>query len=236
MARACIDLWRSRVAVNVNRRAFVGLGLAWLASTRAYAADDPDIRGVWSSVARTGKLDTTGDQMIFTSSNATLSNGLLLLDGTYTIDGNRITLTPKDERHGATESVEFKIVGNKLLLRGPHLSRMIMIRDGKIRLGADPIVGDWIFPFSFMGLQIRIVRRFSRNGATQLAMPLDVDYGPYRLVGNTMQLELVRQDHVLAAVRDVTLTVKREGNLLITRDADGNEKHFTRFEYGQAEV
>src|SRR5262245_26954352 len=114
MARARIDLWRSRVAVNVNRRAFVGLGLAWLARARAYAADDIDIRGVWSSLVRTGKLDTTGDQMIFTSSNATLINGMLVVDGTYTIDGNRITITPRDARHGPVQAFEFKIVGNKL--------------------------------------------------------------------------------------------------------------------------
>src|SRR5690242_7372111 len=103
MARACLDLWRSRMAVNLQRRALLGLGLLWLGGVRAYAANEElDIRGVWSSVLRTGKLDADGDQMIFTSSNATLTNGLLL-DGTYTIDGNRITLTPKDERHGSAD-------------------------------------------------------------------------------------------------------------------------------------
>jgi hypothetical protein len=219
--------------VNLDRRAFVGLGLLCLGGVRAYAADDIDVTGIWSSVSRTGDIGSSGDQMIFTSSNATLTNGILS-DSTYTIEDNRITITPNDVRHGMPQICEFKIAGNKMLIRGPGIRPRIMTRTGKVLIGSDQIVGEWSWPF--LSEEWRFVQRFSRSGAAQLALPFDMDRGPYRLAGETMHLELVRRGAVTEAVRDITLTVKREGNLLITRDATGAEKRFVKFEYGRLEA
>jgi hypothetical protein len=220
------------VPVNLDRRAFVGLGLLWLGSVNARAAtDDIDVTGIWSSVIRTDEADLTGEQMIFTSRNATLTKGLII-DSTYAVEGSRLTITPRDERHGAAEVWDFKIAGDKMLMRGPHLARRLMTRVGKGRFGADPIVGNWIIEIGF-GLQIG--QRFSRNGVAQQVLPVTVDRGPYRMIGETMHLALVRGADT-AAAKKVTLTVKRQGNLLITRGQDGNEKRFVKFEYGRLEV
>jgi len=213
---------------NLDRRAFVGLGLLWLGSTSARAAtDDIDVRGVWSSVIRTGEKGEKGEQMILTSRNATLTEGVVW-DASYAIDGSSLTITP-GERIGPPQTYQFEIVGNKLILREPGTRPSVMTRDGKFRFGADPIVGDWRTSAEVWGVELRIAWRFSRGGAWQLALvsASEIDKGPYRIVGDSMQIELARQG-------PVTLTVKRQGNLLITRDAAGNEKQFVKFEYDRA--
>jgi hypothetical protein len=208
------------VPVNMERRALVALGLLWLGGVPAFAAVDIDVTGLWSAAVRTGKEGAGGDQMIFTSRNATLTDGLLF-DATYAIDGDKITMTPMDERHGPPAVHEFKLERNKMTIIAADGKRRVLTRVGKIRFGADPIIGDWSGPF--LG-NWRLVQRFSRNGATQVALPFETDKGPYRIAGDTMHIELVGKPAL-------ALTVRREGNQLITRNADGKETRFVKFEY-----
>jgi hypothetical protein len=211
--------------VDMERRALVALGLLWLGGARASAAIDVDLRGVWSSALRTGEGGASGDQMIFTSRYATLTEGILF-DSTYEIDRDKITITPRDERHGPGQVGEYKIAGNKMIMALVGARPRLMTRVGKVLYGSDPIVGDWSWPF--LG-DWRFVQRFSRNGASQVALPFEIDRGLYRTAGDTMELELVRKGAV-------TLTVKREGSLLIVRDADGTEKQFVKFDYDRLEI
>jgi hypothetical protein len=213
--------------VNVQRRALVALGMLWLGGVPAFAAEDVDVRGVWSSLTRTGEGGISGEQMIFTSKFVTITEGILL-DSTYAIDGDKITITPRDERLGAPQAGEFRVAGNRMRLDLAGARPRIMTRAGKILYGSDPIVGDWTWPF--LSQDWRFVQRFSRNGTSQLALPFDTDRGIYSIAGDTMDLDLIR-NRDLARTRAVRLTVKREGNLLVTRDADGQEKQFVRFEY-----
>jgi hypothetical protein len=212
--------------VNMQRRALVALGMLWLGGVPAFAADNVDVRGVWSSLERTGEGGASGEQMIFTSRFVTLTEGILL-DSTYAIDGDKITITPRDERLGLPQTGEFKVAGNRMRLSLIGARPRIMTRVGKILYGSDPIVGEWTWPL--LG-DIAFVQRFSRNGASQLALPLDIDRGVYSITGDTMELDVIRNRNI-AKSRVFTLTVKREGNLLVTRDANGREKQFVKFEY-----
>ena len=74
--------------VNIERRAFVALGLLWLSGVRAHASTD--LTGIWSAVVRTrGGL---GAQMIFTATEAISTFGALV-DFNYKIDGTLIKMT-----------------------------------------------------------------------------------------------------------------------------------------------
>jgi hypothetical protein len=216
--------------INMERRALVALGLLWLGGVPAMAAQaaaDVDVRGVWSSLERTGEGGISGEQMIFTSKFATLTEGILM-DASYRVEDNRIEVTPRDERHGTAQIGEFRIAGNTMRMFLDGARPRIMTRAGKILFGSDPIVGEWSWPF--LSKDWRFVQRFSRNGASQLALPLDIDRGVYSITGDTMELDVIR-NRDLAKSRAFTLTVRREGNLLTTRDADGVEKRFVKFEY-----
>jgi hypothetical protein len=207
--------------VDIKRRALIGLGLMWLGGVRAFAAGAAvDVIGVWSTLARTGKHGESGDQMIITGREAILTESILF-DSRYEIDGTKIKMTPMDERHGPPEAFEFTVEGNRMTTVAADAKPRVMTRVHAPYKGAHPIVGDWTFPLL---LTWNFTQRFSRRGAAQLALPLEMDKGPYRLEGETMHIALARKP-------PLALTVRREGNLLITRGADGKETRYARFEY-----
>ena len=68
------------------------------------------------------------------------------------------------------------------------------------------------------------LQRFSRNGVTQLSVPFKTSKGPYRIADDTLHLAFEGRPAV-------TFTIKRDGNQLTTRDAQGREIRFAKFEY-----
>lgn len=206
--------------VNLERRALVALGLLWLGGVRAFASID--VTGLWSDTVRTGENEVTGDQMLFTTTEVMLINGILV-DFKCEIDGSKMKLTA--ERQGLSEEYDFEVDGNKMLMtfvdttKGP-VTR-VMTRRGQPRPGAHPIVGEWTWPL--LGT-LRCVQRFSLTGDAQFAIPFEVQKGAYRIEGETLHIELARQ---LPRV----LTVRREGNMLTTLDETRKETRFVKFEY-----
>lgn len=204
---------------NIDRRAFVALGLLWLSGVRAYAA--LDLTGIWSAEARTrGGL---GAQFTFTATEATSTFGALV-DFKYEIAGNLITMTsmePARQTPPAPMTQEFKIEDNTLTVIMAGGPPQIMTRVGAPHRDADPIVGDWGFVHP---TGVQAVQRFSRTGITQLSVPFKTDKGPYRLTDDTVHIQF---DGVPA----LTLKVRREGNLLITQNTQGREIRFVKFEY-----
>jgi len=94
---------------------------------------------------------------------------------------------------GRRRSANSRSRGNKMLIRGGRYpAPRIMTRTGKdpLRLGSDRRRMD---VGRFLSEEWRFAQRFSRNGATQLALPFDTDQGPYQVAGETMQLELAPQ-------------------------------------------
>jgi len=211
------------MAVNLQRRALLGLGLLWVSGVPAFAG--VDVAGVWSTIERRGSDGTSGDQMVFAGRHAIYLIDAGILDATYAVDGNTLALTPLDERHGPTHRYEFKIEGNKLTVLEEGAKPRVMTRVTKKRHpNADPIVGKWTWPILGVG-EWRAVQRFARSGDTQIVVPpIDIDSGSYHVTGDTLELELPRQG-------TLTFTVRREGNLLITRNANGVETKFAKFVY-----
>ena len=130
--------------VNMERRALIGLGLLWLGGVRAFAATD--VTGVWSATVETKEGTLVGEQMVFTATDAIWVDGVLA-EGTYEIDGNKIKVTPVDERLGPPEVSEFKIEGDKMFVTTSEAKTRVMTRRGQPYQGAHPIVGDWSLPF-----------------------------------------------------------------------------------------
>jgi hypothetical protein len=203
--------------VNIERRAFVALGLLWLSGVRAYASTD--LAGIWSAVVRTrGGL---GAQMIFTATEAISTFGALV-DFTYKIDGTQIKMTSMEP--GSMPVVmaqEFKIDGNTLTITSAAGPAVVMTRVGQPLPDADPLVGAWSFMHQ---TGVPAVQRFSRNGVTQLSVPFKTSKGPYRIADDTLHL-------AFEGMPAITLTIKRDGNQLTTRDAQGREIRFAKFEY-----
>jgi len=209
------------MAVDLQRRALLGLGLLWLGGgSPALAA--VDVGGVWSTQERTGSNGINGDQVIFAGSHAIYLTDAALTDATYEVDGNKLAITPVDERLGPTMVWEFKVKENKLTMTQAGGKPLVMTRASRKPLpDADPIVGEWSARLSG---ERRFIQRFSRNGSTQFVLPLDIDRGSYHITGETLYMELARRGAL-------ALTVRREGNLLITRNADGVETKFVKFVY-----
>jgi hypothetical protein len=205
--------------VNIERRAFVALGLLWLSGVRAHASID--LAGIWSAVARTrGGL---GAQMIFTATDATSTFGALV-DFKYELDGTLIKMTsmePANQSPPASMTQEFRIDGNTLTVTSATGVSLVMTRVGAPHRDAHPIVGDWSFTHQ---TGAPAVQRFSRNGVSQLSVPFKTDKGPYRITDDTLHLAFDGRPAL-------TLTVKRDGDRLITRDAQGREIRFVKFEY-----
>ena len=203
--------------VNIERRAFVALGLLWLSGVRAQASTD--LAGIWSAVVRTrGGL---GAQMIFTATEAISTFGALV-DFSYKIEGTLIKMTSMEP--GAMPVVmaqEFKIDGNTLTITSSAGPAVVMTRVGQPLPDADPIVGDWSFTHQ---TGVPAVQRFSRTGVTQLSVPFKTSKGPYRITGDTLHL-------AFEGAPATTFTVTRDGDRLTARDAQGREIRFVKFEY-----
>ncbi len=207
--------------VDLERRALIGLGLMWLSGARADAARAArDVTGVWSAEVRTGRKGESGEQMIVTAGGVILTEGVLI-DSRYEIDGTRITMTPVDERLGPPEEFEFTVESDTMTMVSADAKSRVMTRVHPPYEGAHPVVGEWTWPLL---VTWNLVQRFSRKGAAQFVLPLEMDKGPYRMEGDTMHIRVARKP-------PFALTVRREGNLLITRNADGKETRFVRFDY-----
>jgi hypothetical protein len=205
--------------VNLERRALVALGMLWLGGVRAFAA--VDVTGIWSAAVRTrGGL---GAQMTFTATDATSTFGALV-DFKYELDGAMIKMTsmePREQSPAETISQEFKIEGDKMTLIFPGGPPQVMTRLGAPYRDAHPIIGDWTYMHP---AGVHAVQRFSRKGITQLSVAAKTFKGPYRIEDGTMHIEF---DGMPA----VALTVKREGDVLTTRDDKSKESRFIKFEY-----
>ena len=209
------------MAIDLHRRALLGLGLLWVSGMPAFAG--VDVAGVWSAIERGGRSGLSGDQMVFAGGgHAIYLADATMLDATYAIEGNTLAVIP-DESYGPTQRREFKIEDNKLILIGDGSKPQVMTRAAKKPYpDAHPIVGEWTWPI--LG-NWRAVQRFARSGVTQLVLPpIDIDRGSYRITGDKLELELPRKG-------TLTLMVRREGNVLITRKADGEETRFAKFVY-----
>jgi len=97
----------------------------------------------------------------------------------------------------------------------------VMTRIGAAHRDAHPIIGDWTYMYP---AGVQAVQRFSRKGLTQLSVAAMTLKGPYRIEDETMHIQF---DGMPA----VALTVKREGEVLTTRDDKGKETRFIKFEY-----
>jgi hypothetical protein len=209
------------MTVNIERRALVAFGLLWLGGVRASAATAPDVIGLWSAAVRThGGL---GAQMAFTATEVTATFGALV-DFTYEIDGTRLKMASMDAREPKPQEViaqEFKIDDDKLTLTPEGKVAQVMTRVGLPHPGAHPIVGDWTY-LHYTG--VPAVQRFSRNGITQLSVPFQTHRGLYRLENDIAHIQF-------ANMPAVALTIRRERDVLTTRDVQGKEIRYTRFEY-----
>lgn len=207
------------MTVNVERRALVALGLLWLGGVRASAA--PDVTGLWSAAVRTrGGL---GAQMAFTATDVTSTFGALV-DFKYEIEGPRLKMASMEAREPTPPEAaarEFTIEADKLMIMIEGKTAQIMTRVGLPHPGAHPIVGDWTH-MHYTG--VPAVQRFSRNGITQLSVPFRTHSGPYRLENDTAHIQFT-------GMPALALTLKREGDVLTTRDAQGKDIRFVKFEY-----
>jgi len=202
------------MTINMERRALVALGLLWLGGVRANAA--PDVTGLWSAAVRTrGGL---GAQLAFTATDVTSTFGALV-DFKYEIEGVRLKMTSMEAGEptpAAAAAQEFAIENDKLTIMA-----QIMTRIGLPHPGAHPIVGDWTF-MHYTG--VPAVQRFSRNGITQLSVPFRTYHGPYRLENDTAHIEFT-------GMPAFALALKREGDVLTTRNAQGKDIRYVKFEY-----
>jgi hypothetical protein len=207
--------------VNMERRALLAFGLLWLGGVRAIAAPTAvDVAGLWSAEARSrGGL---GWQMLCEGTELTLTFGALI-DLTYEIDGNTIKMFIANANEPPTLIAQpFTIEGDMLTIaQGAAGPPLVMKRVGAPHQGAHPIVGDWSYKHQ-TGAQA--IQRFGRGKRAQLSVQIDSHKSPYRVEGETLHME--SKDGA-----PVVLTIKREGNVLTTRDASGKEFRYIRFEY-----
>jgi len=207
------------MTVNMERRALVALGLLWLSGVRADAS--PDVTGLWSAAVRTrGGL---GAQMAFTATEVTSTFGALV-DFKYEIDGTKLKMASVDARESAPAEAaaqEFKIEGNTLTTTAEGKPAQIMTRVGSSHPGAHPIIGDWTY-LHYTG--VPAVQRFSRNGIMQLSVPFQTRRGNYQLENNMARIQF-------AGLPALALTIKREGSVLTTSDAQGKEIRYAKFDY-----
>jgi hypothetical protein len=184
---------------------------------------DDDLLGIWSAQARTkGGL---GAQFTFVRGGEVIFTFGALVDFKYEINGNRV-ITTSGEPDKAEQSTEvFAIDSNTLQLtsaipQGPSVTRALT-RVGDPYPDVHPIVGAWRGPYP--PTHGEATTRYSRTGSGQLSVPFQTRMGTYR-AGTAP-----RVDFGGSAGSGVTL--KRDGELLITRNAEGKEGTFRRFEY-----
>ena len=184
---------------------------------------DNDLLGIWSAQARTkGGL---GAQFTFVRGGEVVATFGALVDFKYEINGNRL-ITTSDEPGKAEQSTEvFAIEGNTLQLtiaipQGPSVTRALT-RVGDPYPDVHPIIGAWRGPYP--PTRGEAITRYSRSGSGQLSVPFQTQTGSYR--GGTAP----RIDFGASAGSVVTL--RRDGDLLITRNVEGKEGTFRRFEY-----
>jgi len=206
--------------VNVERRALVALGLLWLGGVRAVAATD--VTGMWSAAVRSrGGL---GQQVTFTATEVTQTFGALI-DLHYEIDGSKIKTRMEGSAGPPMERLigrEFTIDGDKLTIdQGEAAPPLVMTRVGTPHPGAHPIAGDWTFTHQ---TGAPAIQRYGRNGNAQLSVPFETRRGPYRIDGDIMHIQL-------EGVGALAFTIKREDNTLTTRDANGKDVKYVKFEY-----
>lgn len=206
--------------MDIQRRAILALATICLAGFHAGAEED--LTGIWSAEQRTkGGL---GAQIVFTPTEAVSTFGALI-DLKYEIDGNLfklIYLTPSAPPSEKLIGREFTIEGDKLTIaQGDAGPPLVMTRVGPPHLGAHPIVGDWTYPHP---AGAPALQRFSRSGAAQLSVVMQTVRGPYSVANDTLEMRFEGRP-------PVTLTIKREGNILITTDAKGRVIRHVKFEY-----
>jgi hypothetical protein len=129
--------------VNVHGRAFLALALL-TAGFGSAAANE--LTGVWSAHARTrGGL---GAQWVFAANGEATATFGALVDFTYTIEGNRITMTSGDDPASQKDPLieEFAIDGDTMRQgrAGADVGKT-MRRESRPRADAPPIIGDWSF-------------------------------------------------------------------------------------------
>jgi hypothetical protein len=208
--------------MNVHRRAFLALALTIAGMSTAAAADR--LTGMWSAQTRTkGGL---GAQWVFAANGEVTMTFGALVDFSYTIAGNRITMTsdkdPASHKDPLVE--EFVITGDTMTQTrvGSADSRKVLQRVGPSPAGADPILGEWTYPHptgpaAFM--------RYSREGVVQLSVPFQTSKGTHRLNGNVLEVEV--QGRPLT-VFDIALDNRA---LTLTQRGTGKIAQYMRFEY-----
>jgi hypothetical protein len=201
----------------------VGSGNYALNIGDAPSIGDDHLLGIWSAQARTkGGL---GAQFTFVRGGEVIFTFGALVDFKYEINGNRL-VTAGDESGKTEQTTEvFAIDGNTLQLttaipQGPSVTRTLS-RVGDPYADVHPIVGAWrgLYPPT----RGEATTRYSRSGSGQLSVPFQRRTGTYR-GGATPRI-----DFDGSAGSGVTL--RRDGDLLITRNAEGKEGTFRRFQY-----
>ena len=206
--------------MDIERRAFLALAAILLCGIRAGAEED--LTGIWSAEVRTkGGL---GRQMIFTPTEVNSTFGALV-DLKYEIDGTlfkMIHLTPGYPPPEKLIGQPFTIDGDTLTIaQGAAGPPLVMTRVGTPHPGANPIVGDWTYQHP---AGAPAIQRFSRNGAMQLLVVMQTVKGPYSVANDTLNIRFEGQP-------PGSLTIKREGNVLIATDANGRATRYVKFEY-----
>lgn len=208
--------------MNVHRRVFVALALMMAAASTAATADG--LAGMWSAHTRTkGGL---GAQWVFTRNGEVPATFGALVDFTYMIAGNRITMSSVNDPAPRPDPPveEFVIAGDTMTQTpaGSAETLRTLQRVGTPPAGADPIVGEWTYPHptgpaAFM--------RYSRAGVVQLSVPFQTSKGTYRLNGNVLVVELQGRPPMSfdIAFENRTLTLTDPGT--------GKVARYTRFEY-----
>src|SRR5262249_31152420 len=159
-----------------------------------------------------------GEQMILTATDIIFVDGVMV-EGTYQVDGNKITVTPADERFGPPEVSEFKIEGDKMFVTTSEAKTRVMTRRGHPYQDVHPIVGEWLLPFRG---SMRFVERLSRKGNAQFGMIFTTHKAAYRVEGETIRIEFPSR-------LERELRFRLEGEVLTTWDETGKETRFVKF-------
>jgi hypothetical protein len=209
--------------MNVHRRVFFALALMVAGASTAAAAES--LAGTWSAATRSkGGL---GAQWVFTrDGEVTLTFGALV-DFSYAIAGNRITMTNDREPAASREDSlveEFVISGDTMTqtLAGSPDSRKILRRVGTAAAGTNPIIGEWTYPHPTGAAAFM---RYSGTGTVQLSVPFQTSKGTYRLNGTTLDVELQGRP-------PMTFDITRDDRALtLTERGSGKAGRYTRFDY-----
>ena len=116
---------------------------------------------------------------------------------------------------------EFAIDGDKLTIGHAGTPVQVMVRVGTPYPGAQPIVGDWNFTHD---TGQPAVARYSRAAIAQLSVRFKTYNGSYRVAGATLHIEF-------DGLAPLALSIRRDGDLLTTTDANGKEIRFVKFNH-----